>query len=217
VPAQSDTELVDWNGWTLRVRRSSARSARLLLLIHGWTGDENSMWVFVRNFAPEYWIVSPRARHVAQPRGYSWRPRQPGRREPPELEDFRPAARDLMALADSYCQANGLAVPLDAIGFSQGAAVCNTIAFLYPANVGRVGVLAGFVPTGGQGFASGSPLAGKSFFVAHGTLDETVKVEYARQSVELLERAGASVTFCEDDVGHRLSAGCLRGLEAFFA
>ncbi|MBI3738750.1 MAG: hypothetical protein HY258_06860, partial [Chloroflexi bacterium] len=61
------------------------------------------------------------------------------------------------------------------------------------------------------------PLNGKPFFVAHGTLDEMVKVEYARQSIQLLERAGAKVTYCEDEVGHKVSANCLRALERFFS
>jgi phospholipase/carboxylesterase len=59
-------------------------------------------------------------------------------------------------------------------------------------------------------------LAGKPFFVAHGTQDNMVPVERARASIELLERAGAQVTFCESEVGHKVSADCLRGLEAFF-
>jgi phospholipase/carboxylesterase len=218
MPAQGDTDLIEFHGWTLRVRRALSRPARLLLLLHGWTGDENSMWVFVRNFAADYWIVAPRAPHPAQPIGYSWRPRPSGRGEPPELEDFRPAASRLIELAEIYTAENGLAaVPLDLIGFSQGAALSNAIAFLYPRALGRVGVLAGFVPSGAQAAPADRPLAGTSFFVAHGTLDEMVRVEFARQSVELLERAGAAVTFCEDEVGHRLSAGCLRALETFFA
>jgi len=41
-------------------------------------------------------------------------------------------------------------------------------------------------------------------------------VERARESIELLERAGAQVIFCEAEVGHKVSADCLRSLEAFF-
>jgi predicted esterase len=33
----------------------------------------------------------------------------------------------------------------------------------------------------------------------------------------LLESAGADVTFCEDEVGHKVSAHCLHALEDFFA
>jgi phospholipase/carboxylesterase len=59
-------------------------------------------------------------------------------------------------------------------------------------------------------------LKGKPVFVAHGTRDETVTIESARASIEILEQAGAQVTFCEDDVGHKVSAGCLRALKDFF-
>ena len=61
------------------------------------------------------------------------------------------------------------------------------------------------------------PLNGKPFFVAHGTLDEMVKIEYAHQSVEMLQRAGASVTFYEDEIGHKLGANGLHALEKYFS
>ena len=59
-------------------------------------------------------------------------------------------------------------------------------------------------------------MAGKPFFVAHGTQDKLVPVERARASIELLEQAGAQVTFCEAEVGHKVSLECLHGLEAFW-
>jgi predicted esterase len=60
-------------------------------------------------------------------------------------------------------------------------------------------------------------LEGKPFFVAHGTKDEMVTIERARASIELLEQAGANVTYCEDEVGHKVSVTCLRSLKKFFA
>jgi len=119
---------------------------------------------------------------------------------------------------DAYSAENNLDAPrFDVMGFSQGGALTNTLALLHPERIGRPAVLAGFVPSGAEPLVQGRPLDGKSFFVAHGTLDETVKIEYARQSVELLESAGADVTFCEDEVGHKVSARCLHALEDFFA
>jgi len=47
--------------------------------------------------------------------------------------------------------------------------------------------------------------------VAHGTQDQLVPIDRARTSIELLEQAGAQVTYCEDEVGHKLSANaCVR-------
>jgi predicted esterase len=79
-----------------------------------------------------------------------------------------------------------------------------------------VGILAGFVPAELENLVSQRPLAGKSFFVAHGTRDEAVTIDRARGSIEILEQAGAQVTYCEDNVGHKVSVTCLRALKQFF-
>jgi predicted esterase len=102
------------------------------------------------------------------------------------------------------------------MGFSQGAARCNVLGFLYPDRIGKTGILAGFVPEGLEEWVSGRPLEGKPYFVAHGTKDETISVDRARASIAILEQAGANVTYCEDEVGHKVSANCLRALKEFF-
>ena len=217
----NDTGLIAFQNWTLRVRTATERPARLLLLLHGWTGDENSMWVFVRNFSLANWIVAPRAPHVAEPSGYSWRASQPGPLRParggPSLEDFHSSANSLIALVDDYAAQNQIdASQFDVIGFSQGAALTNVVALLYPERVRRAGVLVGFLPAESESLIEKRPLNGKPFFVAHGTLDEMVNIEDARRSVEMLERAGAQVTYYEDEVGHKLGANGLRALEEYF-
>ncbi|MFM8876383.1 MAG: hypothetical protein ACKOGC_09960, partial [Anaerolineae bacterium] len=57
----------------MRIRPAESTNPRLLVMIHGLTGDENSMWVFARRFSSKYWIVAPRATHPAIPQGFSWR------------------------------------------------------------------------------------------------------------------------------------------------
>lgn len=218
MPVQSDTELISFKGWSVRVRRASRGPARLLLLVHGWTGDENSMWVFVRDFAQDYWIVAPRAPYGTEPGGYSWRPPRAGGHDFPAFQDLEPAAYSLISFVDDYAAVNSLEVTqFDAMGFSQGAALVTAIALRHPDRIARAGILAGFLPPGAEPLLDDRPLKGKPFFVAHGTLDEKVKIEFARRSVQLLKQAGANVTYCEDEVGHKLSAGCLRALKEFFA
>ena len=214
----NDAELIAFHDWTLRVRPASKQPAHLLLLLHGWTGDENSMWVFVQNFPLDYWIIAPRAPYAAGPSGYSWRASRPNARGWPSLEDFHASADSLIAFVDNYAAQNQLdASQFDVMGFSQGAALTNAIALLYPERVRRAGVLSGFLPAESESLVEKRPLNSKPFFVAHGTLDEMVKIEYARQSVAMLERAGASVTFYEDEVGHKLSASGLHAVEEYFS
>jgi len=218
VQVQNKAELASFQGWTLRVRSSAAQAPRLLLLVHGRTGDENSMWVFARNLPLDYWLVAPRAPYAALPRGYSWVPSTVESDEEASLDHFRKSASDLVALLEAYASRHDLqAHQFDIIGFSEGAAVASTLALTYPGRIRRLALLAGFVPEGVEDTLSSQPLDGVPVFVAHGTLDELVGIDYARQSVALLRQAGAQLAFCEAEVGHKVSAGCLRGLERFFA
>ena len=220
MPDQNNTSLITFKSWTLRVRESTAPSPRLMLLIHGLTGDENSMWVFARNLSSEYWMVAPRAPHASQMEqgGYSWRTPDSETEDRPRLEQLRDSADALLRLVDEYAASVRLqAEDFDVMGFSQGAAMSSTLAFLYPKRIRKVGILAGFVPGGLEELVTQRPVEGKSFFVAHGTKDETVTIERARASIETLEQAGAQVTYCEDEVGHKVSVNCLRALKDFFA
>lgn len=217
MPDPNNTALIEFDHWTLRIRAASERPARLLLLIHGLTGDENSMWVFARNLPAHYWMIAPRAPHAAEPVGYSWREKfdssQFGR---PSIEQLRPGADGLIRLVDQYAASAGIdASTFDVMGFSQGAAMSNVLAFLYPQRIRKTGILAGFVPADLDELITQRPLEGKPFFVTHGTRDEMVSIERARESVAVLERAGAQVTYCEDEVGHKVSVSCLRALKDF--
>ncbi len=218
MPDPNDASLISFEDWTLRVRSSHAPSPRLLLLLHGLTGDENSMWVFARDLPASYWVVAPRAPYVATQGGYSWRPAELENLNHFSLDQLRAAAEALIRLVDEYSASLGLeATTFDLMGFSQGAAMCSVLTFIHPGRIRKVGMLAGFVPGGLEELLSRRPLAGKPFLVVHGTKDQMVPIERARASITILEQAGAQVTYCEDNVGHKVSVTCLRALKGFFA
>jgi phospholipase/carboxylesterase len=214
----TDTELISFGGWTLRVRASQSTNPRLLVLLHGWTGDENSMWIFTRGLPSDYWMIAPRAPHAADPSGFSWRPPHVSTFGWPSLETLSPAADGLIKLVDEYSASVGVdARQFDLAGFSQGAAMTNLMGILHPHRIRKMGVLAGFVPAGLEELILKKPLAGKNIFVAHGTQDPMIPIDRARASIALLEQAGAQITYCEDEVGHKLSANCLRALESYLS
>jgi phospholipase/carboxylesterase len=216
VPTATNTELISFGDWTLRVRASRSSKPRLLVLLHGWTGDENSMWVFTRGLSSTYWMVAPRAPHVADPSGFSWRPMQVSSFGWPNLDMLLPAADGLLKLIDDYSASVGLdGQQFDVMGFSQGAAMVNVMGMRHPHRIRKMGVLAGFVPAGLEELILQKPLAGKKVFVAHGTQDQMIPLDRARASIALLEQAGAQVIYCEDEVGHKLSLNCLHGLEQY--
>lgn len=208
--------MTTFENWTLRIRPPQTPSAKhILLMLHGWQGDENSMWVFARNFPADCWIVAPRAPYTAREAGYSWR--APGHGWP-TVDNLRPSVQALIALLDAWAPANGLdASQVDVTGFSQGAALTFVLGLLHPARVRKMGILAGFAPEGAEHMLAPGHFNGKKIFVAHGTKDEMVPIELARRTVQLLEQAGAQVLYCESEIGHKLSADCLKALEAYLS
>ena len=212
-----DTELIQFDSWTLRIRKSTHPLPRLLLLIHGLTGDENSMWVFARDLPAHYWIIAPRAPYPVQPFGFSWQRNQINA-EQSSFEQLAPNAQGLIGFVNAYQASAGIdAKTFDVVGFSQGGAMSSVLTILYPNRIIKTGILAGFVPTGIETLTDSHPLKGKPFFVTHGTKDETIPIAHARASIKVLEAAGAQVTYCEDEVGHKVSLTCLRALRGFLS
>ena len=209
-----ETSAVPFGEWTVRLRPPTGAAHSVLWMLHGWQGDENSMWIFARNFPTDCWIVAPRAPYVAREGGYTWRAPDSGRW--PSVDNLRPAAQALAGLMDDWMAANGLAgLPVDLAGFSQGAALVFEMGLLYPARARKLAILAGFAPDGTEQIIKPGHFSGKRVFVAHGTKDEMVPVERARRTVALLEEAGAQVRYCESEIGHKLSAQGLKELENY--
>ena len=129
------TELIEFEGWILRVLPPQP-TKRLLVLIHGYTGDENSMWVFAQGLSAHYGMIAPRAPHSVETGGYSWRPLLLSDFGKPTLDQLRVPAEKLIHLIDAYQASTGVdASTFDVMGFSQGAVMCNVLLFLYPERI----------------------------------------------------------------------------------
>lgn len=214
--AATDTFLTIQDGWTFRIQPPQGpHPSGLLVLLHGWTGDENVMWIFARRLPRRFWIIAPRGPILTPDGGYGWLPVNQGTRS--TMQDFLPAVESLLQRVEGWATQNQVdSTRFNLMGFSQGAALAYALAFCFPDRVQAAAALAGFLPEGWDKLDSRFSLAHKPFYIAHGSLDTTIPVIQARQAAAALEGLGAKVTYCEDEVGHKLSAGCLHGLESFF-
>ena len=70
-----ETRTIEINDWVLRVREPEGDGPHpVVLLIHGWTGDENSMWIFASRLPEHYLLIALRGLHEAPIGVYSWYP-----------------------------------------------------------------------------------------------------------------------------------------------
>jgi len=212
----TEPEFLTFQNWSFRLRPAQAKPARLLVLLHGWTGDENSMWMFTQKLSPKFVILAPRAPSPAPEGGFSWRQIRPGTWGLATVEDFRLAADALLGMLDAWSATAEMdASQFDLMGFSQGAAMTYMLGLLHPERVRRMVVLSGFIPENGEALVTRQRLSEKPVFVAHGRKDDMLPVELARKAVGLLKEAGAWVTYCESDATHKVSKECIREMESF--
>lgn len=202
-------------GWTIRQRIPEGKGPHpVILMLHGWTGDESSMWVFASKLPEDALLVAPRAPFTSPMGGYAWHEHRLDHW--PWLDEFRPAMDSLLEILTINYFPLGDFNRVRVVGFSQGAALAFSFALLYPERINAVAGLSGFMPDGAHLFVHDRPLVGKKAFLAHGTKDELVPVEKARQAASLLDQAGAQVSYCEHNVGHRLNSECFNSLAEFF-
>jgi len=217
VPTETRAEPLTFQSWTFRYRPGREGFGPPLVLLHGLSGDETSMWFFRRHLPQGCSLLAPRAPYPAPEGGYSWREFGPDHAGLPSLEGLRPSVESLLGFLDDWSDSAHLNMDVfHLMGFSQGAAMTFALALLHPERVQAVAVLSGFLPEGGEQPLQRRVLAGKPIFVSHGRQDRMVSVDLARHSVSLLQASGARVTYCEADAGHKVAAGCLKGMESFF-
>jgi phospholipase/carboxylesterase len=200
--------------WVYRVSQPEGSGPLpVFLMLHGWTGDENSMWVFTPRLPSHGLFIAPRGLYPAPQGGYAW---VSAHNSWPRLEHFEPAVNALLQLLTAARFPAADFSNLHLIGFSQGAALAYAFTLSHPEQVASLSALSGFLPEGFPLETTSRRLAGLPVFITHGIKDGLVPVERARQAASFLEQQGAKVTYCEHDVGHKLSAGCFRGLATFF-
>ena len=182
------------------------------------------MWIFASRLPEKYLLIAPRGLYKTPLGGYGWYPIKQGvpidqaEDKPwPRVDDLRPAVEKLIGLIGAWpARPPADFTSLRIAGFSQGAALAYTFTMLYPEKVTALAGLAGFLPDGAASYLQGEPLMHLLVYVSHGVRDKLVPIARAWRAVEMLDGAGAQVSFCESDVGHKLSADCFKGMEVFF-
>jgi phospholipase/carboxylesterase len=211
-----ETTIIQIGDWILRRRLPEGKGPyKLLVLLHGWTGDEDSMWIFTHRLEKKYMLISPRGIFNTPLGGYGWQDNTA--KGWPKAGDFQTSINALLDLVKSLDSPGINLDRFDLMGFSQGAAMAYMMALMYPNRIDKLAGLSGFLPEGIEGRTGAQPLQGKKVFVAHGRMDEIVPIGMARRVVQEMKNSGAEVLYCEEDVGHKLSSGCFRGMGEYFA
>jgi phospholipase/carboxylesterase len=190
-----------------RMRRGQPHGA-LIVMLHGLSGDENAMWIFDHALPRSATVIAPRALYASELGGTSWA--RSVARDDLDHADFQEAVEALSRLVSEAIALYEID-PQRVIfmGFSQGAALSYAFSLENPDVLRGVIALAGFLP---HSHPERSRVAAQSkdvfprYLIIHGTHDEAVPIERAREARSVLEARGAIVEYHEHHAGHKISA-----------
>jgi predicted esterase len=207
-----ETKIVESNGWVARIRPPTEKwNGRVILLLHGWTGDENIMWIFARKIPTSCWMIAPRGPLNSTEGGYAWAVPQNGER--PEISQFTRHSKELIKRLAEWIPEFSSKSRLDIVGFSQGAAM--TYSMCLETNPTKVAPLAGYLPPGFEDQLNDRDLTGLQMFIAHNTDDTVVSSEESQKAASYFSKHGATVHYCDSTGGHKISSSCFHGLDKF--
>lgn len=191
---------------------TSAAPAPLVVMVHGFAGDESSMWIFRQTIPAGVAIITPRAPLTPDDGGFMWF-RYDRKRLQPQEESLQAALDRLTHFLDRlpvHYPIDPLSLVL--VGFSQGAMMCNHFVINNPDQVLGVASLAGAVPLPPQNPRS-NRLSGVPVFVAHGLRDDVIPVNQGRLTHRIFSALGADVTYGEYPAAHKLHIDGIKALK----
>jgi phospholipase/carboxylesterase len=189
-----------------------------LVLFHGRGADEHDLFPLLDLLDPDRRLVgaTPRAPLALPPGGAHWYVL--GELGYPPPETFLPSFRMASEWLDAFARETRIPAARTVIGgFSQGAVMTYALGL----GSGRprpaaLVALSGFVPTV-EGFSLDLDPPLPPSPIGHGAFDQVIGVEWGRRARQLLEGAGADVTYREYPLPHAVDPRFLDELRPWIA
>lgn len=178
----------------------------VLFLLHGYGSDENDLFSFAQELPKELFIISLQAPYPIAPFGYAWYAINFDA-DQNKWNDVEQAKESMAIILDCIEKACNL-YHLDdnnvsILGFSQGCILSMALALNYPKIFKNIIGLSGYMC---QEFLN-HPLKKEdfthlNFYCSHGSADQVIPVQWARETPKTLEALGIRHYYNEFPVGH---------------
>lgn len=181
----------------------------LLLLLHGYGSNEADLFSFANELPDTYYVISLRAPHDLQYGSYAWYSINfdADSSKFSNLDEARISREIVLSTLDELQEKYPIdpnAVTL--IGFSQGAILSYAVALSQPERIQRVAALSGYLNSeiAVPGFVQNN-LSNLQIYTSHGTVDQVIPVDWARNAPAELRSLGIQVEYHEYPIGHGVS------------
>ncbi|MFL6196689.1 MAG: alpha/beta hydrolase [Thermoanaerobaculia bacterium] len=188
-----------------------------IIALHGWgAGAHDLLGLAPVLFDGKAVMLCPQG-PVAVPfgggqHGYGWFPLRGGTLQQEDIEAFHRGAEGLRRFVDIAVER----YPIDperivVVGFSQGGMMAYDLALRQPSRFAGVAALSSwFPPPLAEDLPKLPEQEGFPVLIVHGTRDDRIDVERARESREALRPYGVAITYREFEMGHEIRPEALR-------
>jgi len=191
-----------------------------IVALHGWGASALDLLGLAPHLCDGRFLVICPQGQVEVPigpeaTGYGWFPLSMG--GPPNVPAILAASEELRAFLDLVLAR----YPIDrnkliVLGFSQGGVMAYSLALGEPLRFAALIAISSWLP---QELAAAASTAVASqcppTLIQHGSADQLIAVERARESVETIRSLGYPVTYREYDMGHEISPRSLMDLSTW--
>ena len=182
------------------------KNAPLLVLLHGYGSDESDLFSFADELPNELFILSLRAPHKLQPYGNAWYAINFDAQQNKwnDVEQAQEAMKIIISCIEQACTQYDLDKNnVSLLGFSQGCILSMALAINHPELIKNVIGLSGYLC---EEFIdedrTKKDFSHLDFYCSHGSSDQVIPVDWARETPNFLTEKGIKHTYSEFPVGH---------------
>ena len=181
----------------------------VVILLHGVGSNEQDLFSFANQLPDNFLVVSARGPYAIGPDSYAWYQVDFSTGKPVynvgQAEKSRNVILEFIAqLKEQY--------PFDdkqvyICGFSQGAIMAYSLGLTRPDIIKGIAVMSGrLLEEVKPLIASDEKLKSLSVFISHGTNDNVLTIQYAREALAYLKKRNLIPTYKEYNEGHTISS-----------
>ena len=185
-----------------REPKKASENPPILIMLHGYGSHEEDLFSFSEELQDELLIISARAPYSIGYGGYAWYAINFDA-DQNKFSDTVQAKESLQLIDNLINELKATFSPskIFLLGFSQGSILSMAYSFNFPNKVNHVVALSGYLMQDIFPDEISSEFH-TDYYVSHGSVDQVIPVQWARQTPEFMKLNNLSHEYSEYPVGH---------------